>query len=341
MNEPHVSSSALAAGICSTSASAREVLLSEPALVTFHGAQVSTIRAAESPIMSRPRLPLEIQEHILDHLHDDVCTLQACCLTCAAWISTTRLHLFHRVQLFRARDCLRFLATLESTSDSGEGGRASVGVLVKELHLPTMNLLQKGVRSGRRYDLLRRILRRLPNVDELYFEWFDWQCFLDLLLPDLPNLSMPLAIATYFDFPRLKALFLWSLAFRSWTEFRALVAAFPHVETLQIRAPSCPRLPGDLAMEHAYRDSLGRCLRDLQIEAQVFIPGTDYLAALLEGSTVFGSQLRKLHWGCFDPYNDHGDDGVPLARVLVRAAKTLRELELDMRSLKGKQKQFV
>ncbi|KAI0725573.1 hypothetical protein C8Q72DRAFT_580582 [Fomitopsis betulina] len=314
MNELHAST--LVAGIHPINASARDVLC--------ESVQATILRDAESQNPSL-RLPLEIQEHILDHLHDDVRTLQACCLTCTAWIPTTRLHLFRYIKLRRAKDCLRFLATLESTSDLEAGGRPSVGVLVTELLV-----FHKGALSGRHYDLLRQIMRRLSNVDTLCFMWFNWQSFVDLLLPDFPDYTMSSAIAAVFDFPRLKALSLWSLKFRSSAEFLALIAAFPRVETLHIKAPSCLRLPGDLAVEHADRNNLRCCLRELHIEAQVFVPGADYLAALFESLITLGSQLRKLHWGCFDP---DGANGIWLARMLVRTAGTLRQLELDMRSL--------
>ncbi|KZT07005.1 uncharacterized protein LAESUDRAFT_652307, partial [Laetiporus sulphureus 93-53] len=45
------------------------------------------------------RLPQEIHDAILDHLHADFLTLKVCSLVCRAWLPTTRLHLFHSIRL--------------------------------------------------------------------------------------------------------------------------------------------------------------------------------------------------------------------------------------------------
>src|ERR1700722_12374878 len=41
----------------------------------------------------------EIQDRILDFLHDSKPTLMACALVCRAWVPTSRYHLFHDIQL--------------------------------------------------------------------------------------------------------------------------------------------------------------------------------------------------------------------------------------------------
>lgn len=50
----------------------------------------------DSPI---PRLPQELVDHIVDHLHDDPITLNSCSLVCHAWLPTSRLHLFAKISL--------------------------------------------------------------------------------------------------------------------------------------------------------------------------------------------------------------------------------------------------
>ena len=47
-----------------------------------------------------PTLPNEVQDRILDFLHDDKPTLEACALVCRAWVPTSRFHLFRQIQLY-------------------------------------------------------------------------------------------------------------------------------------------------------------------------------------------------------------------------------------------------
>ena len=44
--------------------------------------------------MSNPRLPAEMLDHIVDHLHDKRWALKQCCLVSKSWIPRTRKHLF-------------------------------------------------------------------------------------------------------------------------------------------------------------------------------------------------------------------------------------------------------
>ena len=44
--------------------------------------------------MSRPRVPAELQDHIVDLLHDKKDALESCCLISKSWVSRTRKHLF-------------------------------------------------------------------------------------------------------------------------------------------------------------------------------------------------------------------------------------------------------
>ena len=43
-------------------------------------------------------LPLEILDHIVDHLHDEPTALKACCVVSKSWIQRTRTHLFASVE---------------------------------------------------------------------------------------------------------------------------------------------------------------------------------------------------------------------------------------------------
>jgi hypothetical protein len=54
-------------------------------------------------VKTKPALPNEIQDRILDFLYDSKPTLKACSLVCKTWVPTTRYHLFSKITL-RGRD---------------------------------------------------------------------------------------------------------------------------------------------------------------------------------------------------------------------------------------------
>ncbi|KAF8802719.1 hypothetical protein BYT27DRAFT_7111750 [Phlegmacium glaucopus] len=45
------------------------------------------------------RLPQELVDHIIDHLHDDQLALSNCARVCQAWLPTSRLHFFSKISL--------------------------------------------------------------------------------------------------------------------------------------------------------------------------------------------------------------------------------------------------
>ena len=49
--------------------------------------------------MANPRLPAEILDHVVDHLHDAKHTLRSCCLVSKSWIPRTRRYLFADIDL--------------------------------------------------------------------------------------------------------------------------------------------------------------------------------------------------------------------------------------------------
>ncbi|KAL4244826.1 hypothetical protein ABKN59_001540 [Abortiporus biennis] len=53
----------------------------------------------QSPYPLLERCPLEILDHILDHLHDDKATLQSCSLVCQTFLTSTRFHLFYSIRI--------------------------------------------------------------------------------------------------------------------------------------------------------------------------------------------------------------------------------------------------
>jgi hypothetical protein len=51
----------------------------------------------------RWRLPVELTERIIDHLHDCPVSLRACALVCWDWLDSSRLHLFYAISLHPTR----------------------------------------------------------------------------------------------------------------------------------------------------------------------------------------------------------------------------------------------
>ncbi|KAF8530776.1 hypothetical protein JB92DRAFT_3105997 [Gautieria morchelliformis] len=48
-------------------------------------------------------LPGELIDQVIDHLHDDLPSLRACCLTCRAWVPSARFHIFYNIVLSAKR----------------------------------------------------------------------------------------------------------------------------------------------------------------------------------------------------------------------------------------------
>jgi len=57
--------------------------------------------------MSNPRLPAEILDHVVEHLHDAKHALRNCCLVSKSWIPRTRQHLFADINL-KTRERLKW-----------------------------------------------------------------------------------------------------------------------------------------------------------------------------------------------------------------------------------------
>ena len=53
-----------------------------------------------NPNLPSPRVPPEVTDRILDHLHDTKRILVKCSLVCRAWLPTTRYHIFENIDLW-------------------------------------------------------------------------------------------------------------------------------------------------------------------------------------------------------------------------------------------------
>jgi hypothetical protein len=68
--------------------------------------------------MSDPQLPVEILDHIVDHLHDTQDTLRNCCLVSKSWVQRTRKRLFADIKLHTTRDLRSWKKTFPNPSTS-------------------------------------------------------------------------------------------------------------------------------------------------------------------------------------------------------------------------------
>ncbi|KAM5543321.1 hypothetical protein V8D89_003195 [Ganoderma adspersum] len=50
-------------------------------------------------LSTRPVLPRELEDLVIDHLHDDILALSACAIVCSNWLPRTRQHLFRSITL--------------------------------------------------------------------------------------------------------------------------------------------------------------------------------------------------------------------------------------------------
>ncbi|EPS97225.1 hypothetical protein FOMPIDRAFT_95356 [Fomitopsis schrenkii] len=153
------------------------------------------------------RLPLELTDSVIDHLHNDERTLSVCALTCRAWLPTVRFHRFHHVSL-SCDATRRFHEVLLASPEV----RALVHTL--ELHGQLGWPLDSPAWHGASYDFLKL----LPAVTEaklvgVYFEDSVQEMF-------VANLMGLTRLTTY------------RCRFRSFYFFVTLIGSFPSLNTL-------------------------------------------------------------------------------------------------------------
>ena len=284
-----------------------------------------------------PRLPLELQEYIVDFLHDDADALQTCSVTSQSLLPVTRLHLFRMVVLERVPDCLRFLEALESSAST----QASIAHYVRDIRLPFMALVSgtKGLRKGWRYELVRRILRDLCHLSRLRLYAFDWMGFMDMLRADAGAGSLRDAMGAFFPFPELKELLIDNLVSRSSHELTLLISLFPRLSRLELQRIIAPLTPGswlplpeppyDLSDLHSTHE-LGAHLRTIVAD---FDRSSQSIVARVMESILrppFHLQLSHIEWETCPIELKHDiDDIVLLKSALQTSESTLESLKVS------------
>lgn len=155
------------------------------------------------------RLPQELVDHIVDHLHDDPASLLACATVCRGWLPASRVHLFARIHLDIAHTvnarCTRLCAVLDENAD--------ILPLVHELHITELCAPNGPVTAVALPALLARLvhLRRVELVAKLpTARW-------DQLKPPLRR-----AIEAVFRLPSLTYVRLSRWTFPSWDKVSSL-----------------------------------------------------------------------------------------------------------------------
>lgn len=164
------------------------------------------------------RLPGEMIDRVIDHLHDDKRSLSACSLVCTLWQPASRFHLFRHVKLSDA---------FSETSESLFGLVSRFLTDVKHLCFNVEHLHISYEHETLTYPLLDNILRHMPRVHSLAFTGILWRVKHSSLNP----------LASY---PLIKSLTFETVHFTSSGDIGTsiecfpLLSLFPHARELRL-----------------------------------------------------------------------------------------------------------
>lgn len=287
--------------------------------------------------LTTPRLPQELVDHIIDHLHDAPLTLSNCSLTSRTWLPTSRLHIFSKI-VFKASPlytappnelCKRLYHLLTSTPDiisnireleicegSPTGGAASPGCsttwVATERTLPPL-------------------LKMLTNLQRLEFgsrTTLHWG-----ILP----LPLQSAIFYVFGLPSLRYVRLKSWSFPNFSDLTELLAFCQNLKGLAL---SDTRVCGDGEVDHGKEldiagadrlpesDDTHRCRLDFLTIDHVDFGYLGYWL-LSQRSTVEIKSLRELRVA-------HFYDVTAVERLLMATGSSLEHFHLKPGPWDGK-----
>ena len=276
------------------------------------------------PVRLSARVAPEIQDRILDNLHDSKKDLSICSIVCKSWLSTCRFHLF--AEVIYNEEFARFL-------DSSTHALNSVGPYIKQITM-------KGPfsQNDRTYISAHSILR-LKGVVKLHIQTFNWESVEALTYPTSFLFLIPGSVLSR----HLTSLTLRFIKFPSFTVLAALLDALHVLQELLIFDVTWGAHRGDasnqstllkqstlkkLSIEHCDNQGLLNWLRygvisDASIRSlddgeqphrsfphlialtiHDILPGQgDMLSGFM---AVLGESLEHLEVG-FSPYNDNGN----------------------------------
>ncbi|KAJ7607121.1 hypothetical protein DFH06DRAFT_1486606 [Mycena polygramma] len=240
--------------------------------------------------------PLEVEELVIDHLHEEKATLGSCGLVCESWLKSSRYHLFGSVFLLKSnwRGFLQlinsplatFIPSIHTLSISGASSDTTPYLNDIVPQLPDL----PGLKSLRLYFLSWPHVRKATldclahlvlNVTELILQRVDFRCPRDL-------------VTVLSSFPRLQKV--------------AVVLDFlSHHEPFGMPTTQSPDVPRNLQcvdLQGLHRDPAGQVITWLN--AAVFVP-----------------PIRVLRLGCLTR------NMAPLGKLLCVVGPDLRELELE------------
>ncbi|PCH39457.1 hypothetical protein WOLCODRAFT_159022 [Wolfiporia cocos MD-104 SS10] len=164
------------------------------------------------------KLPLEITGYIIDFLWDDKDSLRSCSLTCRAWLSPSRYHIFRKV-LLGSRSLSRFdrLCSLIH-----EQRFVDALAYVRCLGLPDITLQEPWILD------VPRLAPLMPRVTQIYIGqyWSSLSCKYAVIPPALiDNLS---------QFRKVTRLRMCLTSLETFSDLHSLAGAFPRVTELTL-----------------------------------------------------------------------------------------------------------
>lgn len=158
-------------------------------------------------------LPAELIDQVIDHLHDDVLALRACCITSRAWVSRARYHIFHDILL--SADRADAFAMLLETSPH-------ISHFVKSL-----NIKGEADQIFNKSDYLVAVVPAIaPKLTRLKNLRID--------SVTLAHLHPKVLSALIQGFPELEELYLSSVTFDRFRDFAAFIVAHPSLKCLDL-----------------------------------------------------------------------------------------------------------
>lgn len=248
-------------------------------------------------------LPAELDDIIIDHLHDDSLTLSQCALVRRSWLPAARYHFWNNLRLNCSLDELNRLSTLISSSPD-----------VRH-YVRTVVVMQKKGEACQWYDLgllyhTLSIISQLPNLTTLTLDglWFGASKHGGLEVSSISS-------------PSVRKLCISTCSFDTFEDVRRLCRSFPGLSAVQFDGLWWGRWIADEVDEEdleEYSDPTRLSLRELDL-GSCFSRDTviDWLL-----DTSFGNTIETLRLPLIGAYDTRLKD------LLAFVGTSLRQLEI-------------